>query len=242
MSLSTLFSDLSLAGLATLLVLLVCSLYGAALGWELRKRWLDQHLDGDWLLAQLRYLLYSHRQSPEQLGLYLAQLDRPVARILRELVRKPETGLESGDYLLSTVLEREKRKLETGLSGLGTVAVIAPFVGLFGTVVGITNTFAEVADQGQAGIEVVSAGVSEALVATAIGLLVAIVSVVLFNTFRSRFDREVSDWDATARTLLVMFNSKEAGESVLRERFESIETESAHKFLESLNQNATSPE
>jgi biopolymer transport protein ExbB/TolQ len=206
-SLSTFLQHTSIAGLATILVLLACSVYIAALGRDLHLRSRAVALDGDWLLAQLRYLLFGAKVSPEKAQAFLAGHDQPLARILRELLFLQPPTLERGDYLLSSQLDRERSRLEAGLSSLGTVAVIAPFVGLFGTVVGITKTFADVAKMGKAGIEVVSAGVSEALVATAIGLLVAIVSVVMFNAFKARFDRLTSQWDVSGRAFLSLLTS-----------------------------------
>lgn len=208
MNLSTFLQHTSAAGLATLLVLLACSVYVAALGRDLMVRTRAARLDADWLLAQLRHLLFVAQLPTERVRLFLQGRDRPLARILGELLllESPLT-LERGDYLLSTSLERERVKLEIGLSALGTVAVIAPFVGLFGTVVGITKTFADVARMGKAGIEVVSAGVSEALVTTAVGLLVAIVSVVLFNHFKARFEKLTSEWDSCGRGLLSLLTS-----------------------------------
>lgn len=204
MNLSTFLQHTSAAGLATLLVLLACSVYIAALGRELQLRSRAARLDGDWMLAQLRHLLFTARLPAERASAFLAAHDKPLARLLNELLLMTSPTLERGDYLLSTALDRERVRLESGLSSLGTVAVIAPFVGLFGTVIGITKTFADVARLGKAGIEVVSAGVSEALVTTAVGLLVAIVSVVLFNTFKARFDRMNAEWDACGRGLLSM--------------------------------------
>lgn len=228
MNLSGQFANLSLAGVLTLLILLGCSLYVAALGWELFRRGRESQLDGDWLLAQVHFL---HHQDAQVLD-YLKQLERPLARIFAELV-KAEPDLDRGDYLLTTLVSREQRQLERGLSGLGTVAVIAPFVGLFGTVVGITNTFADVARQGKAGIEVVSAGVSEALVATALGLVVAIVSVVLFNTFKSRFAEEVANWDESAKLLLSqLVNPK--GPPLMAETLKQQPCDSAKTYLNSL--------
>ena len=208
MNLSTFLQHTSAAGLATSLVLLACSVYVAALGRDLMVRTRAARLDADWLLAQLRHLLFVAQLPTERVRLFLQGRDRPLARILGELLllESPLT-LERGDYLLSTSLERERVKLEIGLSALGTVAVIAPFVGLFGTVVGITKTFADVARMGKAGIEVVSAGVSEALVTTAVGLLVAIVSVVLFNHFKARFEKLTSEWDSCGRGLLSLLTS-----------------------------------
>lgn len=207
MNLITYLQHTSAAGLATLLVLLACSVYIGALGRDLHLRCRAATLDGDWLLAQLRHLLFEAKLPAERVQAFLSGHPRPLARILSELLNLQPPTLEKGDYLLSGLLDRERARLEAGLSSLGTVAVIAPFVGLLGTVVGITKTFADVARLGKAGIEVVSAGVSEALVATAVGLLVAIVSVVMFNAFKARFDRLTGEWDTCGRAFLSLLTS-----------------------------------
>lgn len=228
----SLLTQMSAAGIFTVLVLLFCSFLMTALAVELRKRGRDSYLEGDWLLSQLHFLLYTQKCESQQVVDYLGQLQRPIASICRELLLLEEPSLERGDYLLTTLVEREKLRLERGLSHLGTLAVIAPFVGLFGTVVGITKTFADVAKLGKAGIEVVSAGVSEALVATAIGLLVAIVSVVLFNTFKKDFDSQATEWDLTGRALLSLLSGSEADRAKLFEPLRSVHpTTSAEQFL-----------
>ncbi len=76
-----------------------------------------------------------------------------------------------------------------GLGNLATIATTAPFVGLFGTVIGIINAFRGMALSGSGGIGAVSAGIAEALFATAIGLGVAIPAVWLYNHFMSKIDR-----------------------------------------------------
>jgi len=68
---------------------------------------------------------------------------------------------------------------------LATVGATAPFVGLFGTVVGIMNAFHDMAHTGQGGFAVVSAGISEALITTAAGIAVAVLAVVLFNVLNT---------------------------------------------------------
>ncbi len=82
----------------------------------------------------------------------------------------------------------EGTELRRGLGALATIGSTAPFVGLFGTVVGIINSFAEIARTGSGGMETVSAGIAEALVATALGILVAVPAVVLFNYFSSKVE------------------------------------------------------
>jgi biopolymer transport protein ExbB/TolQ len=204
-----------------------------ALGWDLHKRGSQSQLDGDWLLAQIRFLLFFKKVDRQKAREYLHQLGRPVAVICEELLNLENPTLESGDYLLASAVEQQRLRLEKGLSHLGTIAVIAPFVGLFGTVVGISKTFADVAKMGKAGIEVVSAGVSEALIATAVGLLVAIISVVLFNSFKKRFDDQVARWELTGRTLLTLLTSElREPDTLLRDTSEEHPTASAETFLE----------
>jgi biopolymer transport protein ExbB len=86
---------------------------------------------------------------------------------------------------LAAAVDRERQRtnlrLRRGLWILGTVGATAPFVGLFGTVVGIMNAFHDMAHTGQGGFAVVSAGISEALITTAAGIAVAVLAVVLFN-------------------------------------------------------------
>ncbi len=74
-------------------------------------------------------------------------------------------------------------EMKKGLGGLATIGSTAPFVGLFGTVVGIINAFTGMAATGSGGIGAVSAGISEALITTAVGLAVAIPAVWIFNYF-----------------------------------------------------------
>jgi biopolymer transport protein ExbB len=81
---------------------------------------------------------------------------------------------------------REKLRLERGLTFLATLGSNAPFIGLFGTVLGIIKAFHDLAANQAGGPGVVMAGISEALVATAVGLLVAIPAVVMFNYFNRR--------------------------------------------------------
>ena len=82
----------------------------------------------------------------------------------------------------------ERLRMERGLAILATVGSNAPFVGLFGTVLGIIQAFHDLALSNAEASEAVMAGISEALVATAVGLMVAIPAVVLYNAF-TRWNR-----------------------------------------------------
>jgi biopolymer transport protein ExbB/biopolymer transport protein TolQ len=81
--------------------------------------------------------------------------------------------------------EREQQNMKRGQSVLATVSSTAPFVGLLGTVMGIVNSFQQMSASGSGGLATVSAGISEALVTTAFGLVVAIPAVMIFNYFQS---------------------------------------------------------
>jgi biopolymer transport protein ExbB/biopolymer transport protein TolQ len=84
-------------------------------------------------------------------------------------------------------------ELRSGLGGIATVGATAPFVGLLGTVMGITNSFTGMAEAGGGGIEAVAGGIGETLVTTALGLLVAIPAVWLYNYFTTRLERLFSE-------------------------------------------------
>ena len=79
-------------------------------------------------------------------------------------------------------------QLKKGLGALATIGSIAPFIGLFGTVVGIINAFRSIAATGSGGMSVVSGGIAEALVSTALGIFVAIPAVVAFNQFTVKLE------------------------------------------------------
>jgi biopolymer transport protein ExbB/biopolymer transport protein TolQ len=98
--------------------------------------------------------------------------------------------------------QREVATLKRGLGVLATVGSTAPFVGLLGTVTGIINSFQLMGKGGGAGLGVVSAGISEALVTTAFGLLVAIPAVMGFNVLQSRADAFAVDIAEAGNELL----------------------------------------
>ena len=84
---------------------------------------------------------------------------------------------------MAAALSAEGLRLSSHLGIVGTIGNIAPFVGLFGTVLGIIRAFRDIGQVGAAGPAVVAAGISEALIATASGLFVAITAVIVYNIF-----------------------------------------------------------
>jgi biopolymer transport protein ExbB/biopolymer transport protein TolQ len=106
-----------------------------------------------------------------------------------ETIEASRRALERAEAIVHSELDR-------GLSGLATIGSTAPFVGLFGTVVGIINAFKGISTEKSTGLGAVAGGISEALVTTAIGLFVAIPAVWLFNYFNNRvknFDVEMTN-------------------------------------------------
>jgi biopolymer transport protein ExbB/biopolymer transport protein TolQ len=96
-------------------------------------------------------------------------------------------------------------KLKRGLAVLATIGATAPFVGLFGTVCGILNAFQSIATQKTSGIGAVAGGISEALVTTAFGLLVAIPAVMAFNYFTGRVESFDVEMDNSSSELIDYF-------------------------------------
>jgi biopolymer transport protein ExbB len=110
----------------------------------------------------------------------------PAGRIFLSVLDREAAGLEVANNIATESMFEETQKLRKHLWILGTVASSAPFIGLLGTVVGIIKSFESMAIAGTGGFAVVAAGISEALVATALGLGVAIVAVIFYNYFQTR--------------------------------------------------------
>lgn len=108
---------------------------------------------------------------------------------LAGLARYGQSGKES----VEGAVERERvqvlLKLKSRMWALGTIGTISPFVGLFGTVVGIRTAFSAMAAAGTGGFAVVADGISEALIATAAGIFVAVEAVIFYNYFQARLGR-----------------------------------------------------
>jgi len=103
------------------------------------------------------------------------------------------------DKLLNIAIARERLLLEKRLAFLGTLGNNAPFIGLFGTVLGIIKAFHDLSLNQQGGAATVMAGISEALVATAVGLFVAIPAVVAYNYFMRWIKRLITETETATR-------------------------------------------
>lgn len=132
----------------------------------------------------------------------------PGGRMVKEMLVVTGRGREAMEAAMNAVRPEERLRLEKNLSFLGTLGANAPFIGLFGTVLGIIQAFKDLAKSGlQAGGEhttKIMAGISEALVATAVGLLVAIPAVVAYNLYQRRVKRTLGEAEALANGALTL--------------------------------------
>jgi len=111
-------------------------------------------------------------------------------------------GLGAIKRALDQAVTAELTRLEKNLGFLATTGSIAPFIGLFGTVWGIMNSFRDIGRQGSANLATVAPGIAEALIATAFGLLAAIPAVVLYNYFLGRIKMLTAEMDNFSAELL----------------------------------------
>lgn len=144
----------------------------------------------------------------------LASFNSSEARIIRAILEpQSNPGLSRGE-ILTQALFRERLQMEKGLSFLGTLGNNAPFIGLFGTVLGIIKAFHDLAIKGSGGPSVVMAGISEALIATAVGLLIAIPAVIAYNYFQRRIKVRLGFAEMTARNVIALLEKEGEGNRV----------------------------
>jgi biopolymer transport protein ExbB/TolQ len=122
----------------------------------------------------------------KQLGTVAANAGSPSARALHMGLIHGSADIEIQREAIAQEVVVQTSHLQRNLVMLATIASTAPYIGLFGTVVGILNAFSMIASTGHTGASVVAGGISEALVTTALGLGVAIPSVMAYNYFNGR--------------------------------------------------------
>ena len=191
----------------TLIILVFCSVLSFTVAferwWFFRKA---RHRKVDDFLAHVSGLLKEDRA--DKALEYTARIDSPVGRLFNYALRHREMPKRDIEELLATKRQEEKLNLERFLGVLGTMGNIAPFIGLFGTVVGIIKAFRDLALSGVGGPTVVASGIAEALVATAAGLAVAIPAVIIYNYFTRRVKIIMSELEIFSSRLIIMLGTK----------------------------------
>lgn len=126
------------------------------------------------------------------------------ARMAKQEEISPEVKIESAQRAMKIELARELDKLDESLPFLATVGSTSPYIGLFGTVWGIMNAFSALGEMKQATLANVAPGISEALIATAMGLFAAIPAVIAYNRFSTQLDRLAGRYELFMDEFLVV--------------------------------------
>ena len=145
--------------------------------------------------------LYKEGSQMQQDNMQIVGMENIFRAGFKEFMRLRQQGAVDGEAIMEgaqramrVAYSREEEKLEKHLAFLATVGSVYPYVGLFGTVIGIMNSFLGLATQAQATLQVVAPGIAEALFATGMGLFAAIPAVVAFNRYSALLDMVTSSY------------------------------------------------
>ncbi|MBI4051291.1 MAG: MotA/TolQ/ExbB proton channel family protein [Elusimicrobia bacterium] len=189
----------------TLVILIFCSILSVTFAIE---RWLffrKNDIDSGNFLAKIKQFI-EEGHFKEALAL-CEKTQGPLSMVARTAIanhQKPKADVEE---LLGAVRLEERLKMERFLVVLGTLGNTAPFIGLFGTVVGIIKAFQDLAISGTGGPAVVAKGIAEALVATAAGLAVAIPAVIVYNYFMRKVKAISTAMEAASLKIMVYLHT-----------------------------------
>lgn len=200
------FKQLILAGGPVLLLLVGLSIYSIALMWE---RWstckkIFQGMDD--LLYKVHVLLKNGDVS--QIPDICIKSGNPAGEIISKVLTHYGTPLEKRE-LAEKSIEWHVSNLNKGLTSIATIASISPFIGLFGTVIGVIRAFRDLSMYAGAGPSVVAMGIAEALVNTAAGLFVAIPAIVAYNYFTYKSNKFSSEMNWITEQLIAKSCTRE---------------------------------
>ncbi|MGP6157684.1 MAG: MotA/TolQ/ExbB proton channel family protein [Vulcanimicrobiaceae bacterium] len=212
------FFDFLQRGGPAMWALLVCSIVAVAIVIERLYFFAQQYGDSKDLLRQIGQLIAvddlpgAIRVCDENKGM--------LPKILKFGLQRGTKNRADITDALSIALMEHLNSLERNLGVIGTIAVIAPFVGLFGTVLGIIRAFQDIALKGNSTPAVVAAGVSEALITTAAGLFVAVIAVIFFNYFKTRIKTYNQEMIVAANQLAEILHFHNVGEPIPTELYQ----------------------
>lgn len=205
-SLISLFTNASLLVKMVMMLLLSASIVSWALifqRWKLfasARHALEEFENTFWSGIELNKLYQKFSQDRLRLArgmesIFLAGF-KEFMRLRQQTGIEPSAVMEGAQRAMRVALSREVENLEMHLPFLATVGSVSPYIGLFGTVWGIMNSFRALGSVQQATLSMVAPGISEALVATAMGLFAAIPAVVAYNRYSNRLQRLVNQYEA----------------------------------------------
>ncbi len=190
----------------TLVIMLFCSILSITFALERWWYFRTAQASPDEVLGHVRKSLEGGKT--DAAAAYCQKHPSAVAQVVHYGLLHASRSRKDLEELMLTKLKEERIKLERFLGVLGTLGNVSPFIGLFGTVVGIIKAFRDLAASGTGGPAVVARGIAEALVATAAGMLVAIPATILYNYFMRRLKVITVDMEIASARLLVMLGAK----------------------------------
>ncbi|MFQ5510802.1 MAG: MotA/TolQ/ExbB proton channel family protein [Candidatus Krumholzibacteriia bacterium] len=168
------------------LALVVCSIVTLAVAAERFVYFFERRGNPDDTLAKA--LKKINAGSPREAAVVCENTSHPLGAVAGEIFKNVSSRFESLEERMQIALSGQKLLLERNLNVLGTMAAIAPLIGLLGTVWGIMRAFHDMSQTGSAAPSVVASGVAEALVTTAAGLVVAVPALMVYNYFSRRMN------------------------------------------------------
>tara|TARA_Y100000992_G_scaffold300924_1_gene270615 strand:- start:742 stop:1416 length:675 start_codon:yes stop_codon:yes gene_type:complete len=186
-SLMQLFIRADIIVKSVIIILIACSIYSWAIIIEKYKLFKKINLESE----EFEEKFWRSKSAETFYNSLPGSVDNPMALLFKEsmqtlLKSKSKSNLsERLGSMLEGGIEKQMSKLEKGFTFLATVGSTAPFIGLFGTVWGIMNSFQSIAISRNTSLAIVAPGIAEALFATALGLLAAIPAVVAYNKFNN---------------------------------------------------------
>ena len=186
-SLMSLFLRADIVVKSVILILIVCSVYSWAVIIEKFRLFKKINLSSE----EFEQKFWNSKSAETFYNSLPSKVDDPMAIVFQDameslLKKKSKTNLsEKMTTFLEVGIEKQMSKIDKGFTFLATVGSTAPFIGLFGTVWGIMNSFQSIAISRNTSLAIVAPGIAEALFATALGLLAAIPAVIAYNKFNT---------------------------------------------------------
>lgn len=177
--------EMFLLGWPILSVLLLCSVVSIAVILERFMYFRKRDVDVRSFFGKIEKVLSSGKEASSHCG----SLGEPMASVTRSALSASSSHRDALGLAVDRAIRMQVADMERFVPLLGTVAGAAPFIGLLGTVLGIIRAFRSIAMSGGGGPQVVAGGIAEALVATAVGLIVAIPALVAYNFYSTRIRR-----------------------------------------------------
>lgn len=187
-------------------LLLAMGFIAAVLVFERLYLYMSTKVDVTRLARKLIELLQAGRLEPAR---ELVKQGKGIEeRVVSDALSLYAEGADAVEEIVQASMIKERQRYERSLAYLGTVGSNAPFIGLLGTVIGVIIAFAELGRNPKGGLEVVGPGISEALVATAVGLVVAIPSLMCFNWMKGLLKKRLANSDFLARIIVTQLKRK----------------------------------